>query len=576
MIPALEAPRGDTPAERRAALGRLPDDWLADRLLAWVLALREGGSERWEPLAEAAGLPLGEVVASPFALRAVALATAEGATTAHRELRSLALPSDAAWAPEVRDAEHGTWERGVLRAGKYEGFQQDAPFAVFDPAHGAKWGPHELMHRATGFFWRRDASRWEHYLGARLGELLPVVLWYGPDQVARHEDDDVSRHRGTREAPVSAARWLQEDPSTLRARLRRSASELRAGLEHLAIELAALDAERESGHRRRTVHFRGDARLDAASDATAYVVGHAERLALPELAAVLERLPEGRWRHASVEGFREHVEVLFDRLLFAELTWTPAASDRDARELWDLGLRAGHRGTAPPAALLDALSARVAGDTTAPMGPVWDALADEDPQLVANGLRDGGWDLDQLAEGVASLAPATATRLAEQDPGWPQGFAGSDALWRRAPLAERLRAYRATIAPEDRLGAELLSLEVAVATRAADDRIRYLGAPEGTRVVASSALEVLRFGEDVVGLHARLRGDAGAPATALRACAVVGDDDEVAVIPLPAGAADLLERATTGHVDPEELEDVLGESLMDALLELGALTYLTP
>ncbi|MEO0321422.1 MAG: hypothetical protein AAF447_00555, partial [Myxococcota bacterium] len=137
----LDAPPGATPALRRQAFAALPRPERLDRLLAMTLALRAGGAARWAPLAERAGLPLGEVLASPFSLRAVALAAAEGATTTHRELRSLA--AEGPWPDAVRDPAHGRWERGVLRVGKYEGFQQDAPFACFDPAHGAKWGPHE-------------------------------------------------------------------------------------------------------------------------------------------------------------------------------------------------------------------------------------------------------------------------------------------------------------------------------------------------------------------------------------------------------------------------------------------------
>ncbi len=324
-LPGLERPPGETPAARRMALAALDPGERLEGLVAMAEALREGGAERWAPLAAQVGLPLGEVVASPFGLRAVAMAAAEGACTVHRELRSLASMSS--WPDAVRDPAHGQWERGVLRVGKYEGFQQDAPLACFDPAHGAKWGPHELMHRAVGFFWRRDASRWEHYLAARLGELVPVVLWYGPDQVGRHEDADASRHRGSREAHVASAHWLSESPTALRARIADTLDAFDAGLAHLETELAAIDAERRSGHQRHTVHRRGDARLDASSDATAYVVGQAERLARPEVAAVLTRLPVGRWRHERVGAFRDRVEAAFDRLLFGELSWAPREGD---------------------------------------------------------------------------------------------------------------------------------------------------------------------------------------------------------------------------------------------------------
>ena len=59
--------------------------------------------------------------------------------------------------------------------------------------HRRKWRPHELLHGAVGFFWREDASRFETYVGARLNELLPVVHWYGLDEIFRPRCE---RHTG--------------------------------------------------------------------------------------------------------------------------------------------------------------------------------------------------------------------------------------------------------------------------------------------------------------------------------------------------------------------------------------------
>ena len=112
-VPALAAPGGATPAARRKALAALPDEALAERLLPFVEALREGGAARWEPLATLAGLPLGEVVASPFGLRAIALGVRRGATSVQRELRRvLSWPAElvsASWTiPRVPGCDRAT------------------------------------------------------------------------------------------------------------------------------------------------------------------------------------------------------------------------------------------------------------------------------------------------------------------------------------------------------------------------------------------------------------------------------------------------------------------------------------
>jgi hypothetical protein len=143
----------------------------------------------------------------------------------------------------VRDPDHGVWDRGALRSGKYQGFLADEPFAIYDPSHVSKWGPHELLHRAAAFFFRAGATRWEHYLGARLNELVPVVAWYGAEQAMRLDEGAFDRAAAGR-APSAGrddARWLSEDESALMGRARRAAPIFREGLAHFERELAAID-----------------------------------------------------------------------------------------------------------------------------------------------------------------------------------------------------------------------------------------------------------------------------------------------------------------------------------------------
>src|SRR5690606_16249972 len=124
---------GASPRERRTSLAKLSDAELAERLATMALSLRD---EDADALATAATLPLAEVLASPFALRAVALAVDTGASTVHLELRARPdWASSLDVAPEVRDADHGSWDRGVLKSGKYQGFLADEAVALYDPSH---------------------------------------------------------------------------------------------------------------------------------------------------------------------------------------------------------------------------------------------------------------------------------------------------------------------------------------------------------------------------------------------------------------------------------------------------------
>jgi hypothetical protein len=407
---------GDTPAARRRALAALPDEALVERLVAMACALRETRAEQ-AAIARAASLPLAEVVASPFSLRAVAMGVEVGATTRHVELRLRPPWPDAlVGGPEVRDPEHGVWDGGVLKTGKYQGFMADEPFATYDPAHVSKWGPHELMHRAAGFFFRPGLTRWELYLGARLNELVPVVLFYGPEQVMRLAEGAFDRRAaGARPAArLEEARWRTEDEAALSGRAARTVAQLRAGIAHFERELSAIDEELATGRRVRAPHpF-----LDASSDATAYVVGHHARLTDPAVSAVLARVPRAVRSEAPRE-YRDRIEALFDRLLFAplEVDLERAARRRRARAVWDLMLRAAHLGEGVEvdlAPLLDDAAAAMAGEP--PASPrAWrerlrEVLGDEEAAVV---LADG------------SIGAAHASAPAEAGPG--AGAAGTQA-----------------------------------------------------------------------------------------------------------------------------------------------------
>ena len=168
-------------------------DALTDELVELMRGLQ---SAPIDALAERSRLAENEIAASAFGLRAVALGAATGARHVHRELTR--VPS---WEGDARteDSRHDQWQSGVLQTGKYQAFTQDGAHSLFDPSHIAKWGPHEMMHRACLFYWEPGASKFDLYVGARLNEVLPVALWYGADQVARMDGGDFERHASARE-----------------------------------------------------------------------------------------------------------------------------------------------------------------------------------------------------------------------------------------------------------------------------------------------------------------------------------------------------------------------------------------
>lgn len=585
---------GASPASRRAALNRLSDEALAERLVMLALGLREADAKS---IAGAASLPLGEAVASPFALRAVALGVEAGASAAHLELRARPdWPSSLGVAPEVADPDHGVWDRGVLKSGKYQGFLTDEALAIYDPSHVSKWGPHELMHRAASFFFRAGASRWEHYLGARLNELVPVVLWYGPEQAMRLDEREFDRAAAGRSpsAHVEDARWLVEDEPTLRRRAVLAAPILRSGVAHFERELAAIDEELARGRRVRAPHpF-----LDASSDATAYVVGHFDRLASEPVSLVLEGALPDALVSRDIGAYRDFIERLFDRLLFEPLALDLglAASRRSARGLWDLLHRTAHLGEGVEhelEPLIDeargAIERAHAGEPLALdawRAKVSERLVEEDAELV---LADGahGVALAQLGEGLASIVPCTWALMGED----ATELARSSALWDRAPLS--LRAAR-WLEGQPAL-CDMARLEHAIASARSDDQIERLCAPateaspEGL-LLSSRAFERHRFEHDVVEVHAAFSaGEPIAPPRLSPGAWLIGAYlDEVAVLPCPDALAALWERldeARDAAAIIEELDRTLGElpegwpedgeAWVRELLSAGALGRLT-
>lgn len=497
----------------------------------------------------------------------------------HHELRApVAWPEGCEPPEEVQDSLHGVWDRGVLHVGKYQSFHQDDRVGGFNPGHMAKWTPHELLHRAVGYFWRADATDWEHCIGARANEVLPVVLWYGLDQMGRDGGArfDRARHTSRPQVTEDDVRWV--DAADDDATLTRDAERLDESLTHWASERAALAHEVATSCPHPVVHAHAP-ELDASSDAIAYVFGHRNRLRDAGLVRLHERiLVDGLHYRSTLDALLARMDEVWDALLFEDLTISPSAWEarRDAVRLLDLAARAAMGGRAafrPVASMASEmrealLAVAQSEDTGEWVRDVEERLRAALPvALTAQGLRGAPSpaSLDHLRAGIASLAPCVAASL---DEAALRRFATSEGFWSRASLAERLDAFLAADGASRALR-DLLTFESALARLHHEDtRLALLSVdadevPEWEDADGALAvhghLEVLRVTTDVVEHHGRggVPPDAGEVADAL-VIAIALRDEQAIVVDVPASVGAWLE-AHRGRILP----------VTDALASLG-------
>jgi hypothetical protein len=420
----------DTPAARRHALVALDDLSLAEWLGNRVLLLRAAAVETKDRLASFVGAPQAEVCGSPFGWAAVAMAANDGVAHAHLEFRvQPQWPDDLRADAQVADPMHNVWQAGILHIGKYESFLQDEPLCTYNPNHMAKWTPHELTHRVCRFFWREGASAWEHYLGSRLNELVPIVLWYGLDEVVRGDDAGFDRDCSTARpwSEPGDLEWLFCDDATLRARAGRCVPHLRWALNHFETEWSAITREAGQGVRVPTP----TPELDASSDALAYVVGHRRRLESSTFRRMAQNLlTAGEHYDDTIAESMARVERCLDDLLFQTPVFdeSRALCRLAARALWDgvqLKAQEGWDAFRPlmptlPAlkATFDELWAGEAGET--PMqSAALASLAGGSVDLGELGLIHvqalGSTSFEVLKDGLSSLCPRLLQRLSGGD-----------------------------------------------------------------------------------------------------------------------------------------------------------------
>jgi hypothetical protein len=325
----------------------LPD---AEAIVEACEALAAGGEpEGLSDLLSKMGAPVLDMVVTPLSARAALLAADGGRAFFHHELRER-VPVPADQAPEIAVWEAGTvptWQDGVLEEPKYFSFFQDQPFPAFNPNHRRKWRPHELLHGALKFFWHPEMTRFEMYVGARINELLPVVHWYGFDEIFRprcqHHEEKLRQgeviYREYCQRCEDAAKPYWETEKSWRDERRELAVRwAQKGLDHFSEEWQACRAEIATG----AVHEADHPRLDASSDAIGYMRSHWNRMTAWSFGVWAETfLKDGVDYFSSLERYAKNLETTTRDLLSGELAVDPAEYEiqRGRRAVQDVAYR---------------------------------------------------------------------------------------------------------------------------------------------------------------------------------------------------------------------------------------------
>lgn len=280
------------------------------------------------------GAPDFELRRSPAAAKVGELASESGLLMAHYEYRvAMDLPEQ--WLPDNRPdlGERAPWHDGVLPEHKYQNFRTDLMIGSFNPGHRAKWTAHELCHALVGFAWRENASPFFFATAARMGEILPVALYYFFDEAGLNRCPD-HVHSGPLyktycpECEKAAANgpWL-EDPLVSRR--------LQEGVQFIERELDAVHLSLKKG--RPIASPWGS--LDLCSDGLAYAAAHGARLSSHEFAEFMEKFyPPGTGCHSTLDSLEGRIRELTAAIL-GESDAEPWPVSRWAWICRDLGWR---------------------------------------------------------------------------------------------------------------------------------------------------------------------------------------------------------------------------------------------
>lgn len=573
-------PEGETPRERLQSLLALSNAELTQCFVEWVLQFRQGVPECMNSFADFAGVPVGEIVASPFAFRSALMGIGQGIATVHSELRTQEPWASAACSndPSIEVPED-VWVDGVVQEGKYTSFLQDGPFITLNPNHQSRWTAHEFVHRIQGFFFRPDMSRWELYLGARLNEALPVALWYGFDLVARLKEEGWEAREATLHPGASEedALWLFAEEEELRAHVAKTIAYLKEGIAWVTGEWDAVREEVNSG----VQVIREGGFLNGSSDATAYVVAHWNRLSHVPVQRVLSEGPRlNRESFSSVGAYLEQVENTLDRLLFSTLegSLTDSEALREGRIAWDEALwRAIREESVGGKSEEFSRLARKRLDGTYAEGEVPPRFETDEaiPQmgLAWSGEDSSRKDWEQLVRGLESILPVTVHALSESDPDAAvlTHFVEAGFVSHRASLAERFAAalkdfdvpFLSEMARFEWLLSGGLSRSDQVERLSMD--IQDLS-PEGFaagRLVANPHFQIETLSPDILDYHGQVMGMEAEPGLLCVSVYLVGNfGGNVVVLPSPPPVAGIWLHFSAGM-------RVAGESvvLLNSLLE---------
>lgn len=383
-----------------------------------VEALRSSSLVGDHEVLDLTGAPPRELMSSPMSTRASLIAASTGRAFFHHERRVRPI-----W-PEHLHPELPVWDRpgqlspewveGVLSEPKYFSFFLDAPIASYNPNHRGKWRSHELLHGAVGFFFHPEQTRFDVYVGARLAELLPVIHWYGLDEMFRARCPEhlhagpLARRCAACEEAARGFDWVDvyDEPGAV-ARARRMASHAR---QHFAEEWGACWREIET----REPHPTPRPGLDASRDAIGYMRAHWPRLDSAPMRMWIELFcREGADYHSTLDGFAGQVARVTASLISGHVgaTYDVGGALRTRRLLQDVGAQLLHLWSwAPPeSSLYKELSERLL--------PGLEALAERCDAILAEPERhvEGPGALIEEVHALeqSALAIAEANRLPE-------------------------------------------------------------------------------------------------------------------------------------------------------------------
>jgi hypothetical protein len=266
-------------------------------------------------------VPFDDLVQTPISALISVLGYNDGRSYFHHESKEYVPPAPNS-TPERNVWEDTNltpvWNEGVRVAPKYFSFFLDTVFPPFHPNHRKKWRPHELLHTLCRFYYHPSMTRFQLYVGARIGELLPVIHWYHLDEILRprcpkHQERTLYKEFCQNCEDLVKPYWLTPLDDSLIQRAHRKSIE---ALQHFNQELNAIEEELKNGI---PVETRWQS-LNASSDAIGYLHGHWNRLTSIGMQLYVDGFQiDGFDYYSTLDPFLSHTKDLFNQLCLCEI-----------------------------------------------------------------------------------------------------------------------------------------------------------------------------------------------------------------------------------------------------------------